>query len=105
MGWETRQRGGRYYTRSYRQGGQVKRRYVGAGIWGKLAAMADEERHLEALEERERIQAEIDRWKALDAQFSQAHEAIMATVKQSLVDAGFHQHHRGDWRRKRAQST
>ncbi len=76
MGWETRERGGRYYTQSYRQGGQVKRRYIGAGILGELAAQFDEERRLEAEIAREEERARI---LAIDALLEAWHETVMNT--------------------------
>jgi len=64
MGWEKRERGGLYYTRSRNVGGRVVREYVGGGILGHIAALHDAQerrrREEEALlwnEERERLEA------------------------------------------------
>lgn len=100
MGWEKRKRGGRYYTQSYRQGSQVKRRYIGAGILGELAAMADEERRLDAELAREEEQAELARIAARDAPLVAWHQVVMDTVAEALRSAGFHQD-KSQWRRKR----
>ena len=44
MGWEIRERGGRYYTRSRKFGGRVVREYIGGG---SIAALIDD--HVEGL--------------------------------------------------------
>ena len=103
MGWEARERGGRYYTRSRREGGRVVREYIGAGPRGELAALADEE-------ERAARQAARSAWEAQRAQVAEAEAMLLALcegtdalVAAVLAAAGYHQHHRGEWRKRREQ--
>ena len=56
MGWEKRDRGGFYYTRSKKIGNQVVREYVGTGPLATLAAEMD------ALN-RQRRQEEAEAWR------------------------------------------
>jgi hypothetical protein len=101
MGWETRA-GGEFYYRKVRQGRRVRSVYCGAGAvaayldWEdrafREAAKADDREELRALEveaeERERPIAELSR------------ETDLA-IAEFLTIAGFHRHHRGEWRRRR----
>jgi hypothetical protein len=97
MGWER----GRYYTRSRREGGRVVREYVGAGESAALIAQFD------ALErdrrEAERITARIERERidALDAPLLALNDLADLFVRVALLAAGYRQHHRGEWRRRR----
>jgi hypothetical protein len=102
MAWELRgQR--RYFYRSRREGGRIRKAYGGAGLLGELAARAHAgERvrrtyRLHQEQERQRTIAADDR---LLAAFDRAVEGLM---RDTLVAAGLHQHHRGEWRRQRAQ--
>ena len=101
MGWEKRDRGGPYYTRSRKVGGRVVREYVGGGTLGHLAALRD-------AQERQRREEEAALWKeeregleALVAPVEQLCEATEILYRATLVAAGFRRHQRGEWRRKR----
>ena len=105
MAWETRKRGGRYYTRSHRQGGQVVREYLGAGELGAAIAQLDalerEERQMAAAAWRE----ERARLEARDAAIADYCRTIDRLVKAELIAAGYRQHKRGEWRRPRGQHS
>jgi hypothetical protein len=122
MSWERRRHSrGRYYTRSRRESGLIVREYVGRGILGEMAAQADaaQRRQMRRSAGRcgaaqadaaQRIQKQEQRriWRkqrgdletqdaalrALDA----ACEAVLAAV---LTASGYHQHQRGEWRKRR----
>ena len=90
-----------YLYRSKRRGGRVTSEYVGSGetarLIGAMEAMEAVEREdARSLDSDERKQVD-DLEKALDELVGYgrkiAHEALTA--------AGFHRHHRGDWRRRR----
>ena len=100
MAWETRERGGRYYTRSRREGGRVIREYVGAGIAGELASETDRiERELREAEEA-RQKAELERLESLAAPVLEVSEAAEVLARAHLVAAGFHRRG-GEYRRAR----
>jgi len=98
MAWETRKRGGRYYTRSRRVDGRVEREYVGKGKAGELVAQLDaidrDSRLREAAvkkQQREESSESDNLLKAL--------EQITDSIgRGALLLAGYHQHNRGKWR-------
>ncbi|HEY1391658.1 MAG TPA: hypothetical protein VGF38_24195 [Ktedonobacterales bacterium] len=101
MAWETRKRGGRYYTRSHRQGGQVVREYIGAGEIGAAIAQLD-------TLEREKRQMAVAAWRkervrlqARDTAIADYCRDVDELVRAALIAAGYRQHNRGEWRRKR----
>ena len=100
MGWETRERGGTYYTRSRRENGRVIREYVGAGLIGELSAEADridrERREVEKLKEKK----DLERLVALAAPVLELSEDADILVRAHLMAAGYHRH-KGEWRRAR----
>ena len=100
MAWE---RG--YYYRVRKVNGRVVREYVGTGAVAELIAQMDalerERRQLEALEQRQ----ENDELKALDAELKIVNERANLAARAALLAAGFHQHKRGEWRRRRGRGT
>lgn len=105
MAWETRQRGGRYYTRSQRQGGQVVRVYVGGGERGEQAAVADAIARERREAERAEHTRERRRLDTAEAQLTAWYSAVDAHLHQALTAAGYHQHKRGEGRQRRGSST
>lgn len=103
MGWETRSRGGVYYTRSVRINGRVVRQYVGMGEAAVLAAEQDateraERRAREAAWAQER--AELESADESIGELDEIAELVMAAV---LLCSGYHRHNRGEWRLRRGQ--
>jgi hypothetical protein len=100
MGWD---KDGRYYTRSRRENGRVVREYVGGGMVGQLAAQLDDlERQKREIEGAAR-RAEQEEVEALDAQLSELDELVELVARAALAAAGYEQHKRGEWRKKRGK--
>jgi hypothetical protein len=102
MGWERRERGGLYYTRSRRVGGRVVREYVGAGELARLAELLDAEEREEREEQAAEWKAERRRLDDLDAQLNDMADECRRLVAAQLVLAGYHRH-KGQWRLRRAE--
>lgn len=100
MAWESRPNGGRYYTRSRREGGRVIREYVGCGSKGVLAAAADADHRAEREAERAMIRAEQEQVRALDAEIVSLHRTFDVVTRGALLAAGFERHKR-QWRKRR----
>ena len=96
MGLEWRRHGnslyGPYYIR--RQGG---RQYVGKGPLASQYAAEEQSRRAEE----EARQSELKQLEALDTQVNELFGLTNAIMKGSLMADGFHQHHRGEWRKWR----
>ena len=97
MAWDK----GRYYTRSKKVNGRVVRQYVGAGQVGVLAAeldAIDRERRRTELAARKAKKAELA---SLDASLKQLNSLADLMARAALLAAGYHQHKRGEWRKRR----
>jgi hypothetical protein len=101
MGWETRRGRGRFYTRSRKVNGRIFRKYVGTGLVAELAAQQDAEERAQRLAERERLQREAARWAAIAAPLTELSQLLDGLIAAALIAAGYHQHHRGAWRKRR----
>lgn len=102
MGWEARGDGCRsYYYRGRKVDGRVVKEYVGTGEVAELSAALDARERdaraaaAEALRERRARDAEVD------ADVGAIEEAARVLAAATLLAAGYHRHHRGEWRRRR----
>ncbi len=98
MGWD---KGGRYYTRSRRVNGRVVREYIGGGRAGDLVAQMDAIDRDKRETERQCAKLERDEVAALDAPLLELNELADLLARAALAAAGYAQHNRGEWRKKR----
>ena len=92
---------GRYYYRSVRVNGKPRRQYVGSGLIGQLAAQMDAvERYRKDAGKAQADQARAVA-EATDEDLVAVERLADVLARAALVAAGCHQHHRGQWRRKR----
>ncbi|MBM3215286.1 hypothetical protein FJZ36_10275 [Candidatus Poribacteria bacterium] len=101
MAWERRNGRGHYYTRSLRVGKRVVRQYIGAGALAEAMAALDAAERRTRATERERWRRCKARYDALDAQAAEGFRQTSTMIRGLLALDGYHQHHRGEWRRKR----
>ena len=100
MGWD---KGGRYYTRSRRENGRVVREHVGGGMIGQPAAELDAQKRARHEAKRDAVRAEQEMLAVLDAPIQELTELADLLVRVALIATGHHQHHRGEWRKRRGQ--
>jgi hypothetical protein len=100
MAWE---RG--YYYRVRRENGRVVREYMGRGevaeLTAQLGALDRQKRCEEARLGAETLRNEKAKLDALDADIEALIEATDLLARAALVAAGYHQHNRGEWRKRR----
>ena len=101
MAWETRKRGGSYYTRSRRQNGRVIREYIGCGRAARVIADADHALIAEREATLIQVRAAEEHFRSLEQPLDALDAICNALVRLDLKTAGYHQHHRGEWRKRR----
>lgn len=99
--WERLERGGLYYTRTRKQDGRVIREYVGRGPLAELAAETDALKRLRREEVARTWRAEREGLEAIDRSVEELYDAAEILTQAILLAAGYHQHNRGEWRKKR----
>ena len=97
MGWDK----GRYYTRSKKVNGRVIREYCGVGEVAELAAQMDAINRADREAEREARRVERAELEALDVPLNDLNDLADLLARAALVAAGFRQHKRGEWRKRR----
>jgi hypothetical protein len=100
VAWE-RRGGNLYYYRCEREGGRVRKRYVGTGEEAELIVHADAALRLAREQRQAREGAELERMEALCAPLEELSEAAGVLARAQLVASGYHRR-KGEWRRARA---
>ena len=100
MGWKTIH-GRRYYYRSKRVGGKVRTEYFGAGERAEIFARLDEIERQERESDRLDRRLERDEDRKIDRALDDLVAEARADAASLLRSLGYHQHKRGEWRRRR----
>jgi hypothetical protein len=95
MGWE-RRGPYTYYIRKQTIHGRTVRTSYGRGQAAQVAAAEDAERR----QVQETVRAEQARLAQLDQQLDAVIHLLESLVSASLLAAGYHQHHRSEWRKR-----
>src|SRR5262249_50708571 len=96
MAFETRG-SGQYYYLSRRINGHVKKIYIGSGPEAQHASEVDQQRQVR----REQERAAWKHIEDLNAETDTLSHTTRTLVKAHLLLAGFRQHHRSEWRKRR----
>jgi hypothetical protein len=104
MAWETRRNGRRYYYTARRVDGRVVKEYMGRDnaatqAFAKLE-WSDAERA--RIARRRQLQREAE-YLELDRELEEFHEWCDLIFKAAMLVAGYHQHARGHWRKRRVK--
>ena len=101
MAWETRNGGGRYYTRSRRVNGRMIREYIGCGSVAELVAQQDELARAQKARERKALNDKKEELERIEELLSRSWKGAWDLARMDLINAGYYRHHRGKWRRRR----
>jgi ClpP class serine protease len=99
VAWE-RRGSNLYYYQGERQGGRVRKRYVGTGELAHIIAHAEETRRRVWAERKAKERTELDEARSLASAGDELYEAVEVLAVAEVVAAGFHRH-KGQWRWRR----
>ena len=105
MGWEERERGTRYYTRSKRVNGRATKEYIGTGPIAEHLAQADEAERRRKEREARAWREEREALERLDEEARELCELAELLTRAAFVAAGYRQHNRGEWRKPRDRNS
>jgi hypothetical protein len=94
-----------YWYQTKRNGQRVTREYIGRGLVADLTANLDQSDRDGVDVERAMRRAEIAKFDGLNRDVQTAFDAVQEVVKSTLEASGYHQHDRGQWRKRREQNT
>lgn len=100
MSWEIRGKH-RYYYRTYRVDGNLRREYLGRTASAIVAAAADKHRRAQQAAERAAFRRARAALEPLLADCSQVFTEGQALIRQALEAAGYHRPNFGPWRKQR----
>jgi hypothetical protein len=99
-------RGAKVYRYTYRRiGGKVKRIYAGAGETALDAARVEAECRRLQLAARQAGARAGQRYTQATSPLEELGRVLYLVTRATLTKAGYHQHARGEWRKRRASYT
>lgn len=104
MGWEWRGRK-RYYYGLLKVGPGGKKFYIGRGAEAEKTAQEVDLIHAKRQDHRRRQKEKQRRYIEVASQLTDYCRETEALAQMALAAAGFHKHHRGEWRQRRGHNT
>jgi hypothetical protein len=95
----------RFYVRSVRRGRRVNHEYFGTGAEARLAAALDAEKQSRRAAERLASERRASAWRASVEPLDRLASLTDLLTQAALLAGGYHQHHQGEWRRRRERTV
>lgn len=101
MGWDKRKNGKKYYYHGKKVGKTVHKTYLGRGPAAVVMSLRLEQARAQLACDLEKLALAEARWAPLEKRIARLHAACTLLSAATLYLAGYHQHHRGQWRSRR----